>query len=227
MLERITGELPRGFRGPGFSSSPAILELLARRGYLYDASSFPTFLGPAARLYCMVKSTLNQREREQRKELFGSIRDGLKPLTPHLLQTPAGEIVEIPVTTMPLARVPFHMTYLLYLRQFSATLCKAYLRSALALCKLRGVTPSMLLHPLDFLDRDDVPDLAFFPGMSLSRSQKDEVVQMTLDAMCGAYRVVPLGEQALEVREQHGLSEPSVVAWQSEANMDIAQTVGS
>lgn len=225
-LERITGELPRGFRGPGFSSSPAILELLARRGYLYDASSFPTFLGPAARLYCLLKSTLNQRERQQRKELFGSVRDGLKPLKPHLLPTAEGKIVEIPVTTVPLARVPFHMTYLLYLRQFSATLCKAYLRMALALCKLRGVVPSMLLHPLDFLDRDDVPELAFFPGMTLSRGQKDEVVQMTLDAMCRSYRVVPLGEQASEVRAIHGLSEPKAIAWQTEANMDIALPVG-
>lgn len=225
-LEQITGDPPRGFRGPGFSWSPRTLEFLARRGYLYDASTFPTFLGPAARLYCVLKSTLSKREREQRKELFGGLRDGLRPLKPYLLQTPAGPLVEIPVTTMPLLRAPFHMTYLLYLRQFSTALCKTYLHTALALCKLRGVAPSMLLHPLDFLGREEVPELAFFPGMSLSRGQKDEVMQMTLDALCRAYRVVPLVEQALEVRGQHGLSDPVISLWQPEASTARAVPAG-
>lgn len=212
-LEAITGETPRGFRAPGFSWSQPTLEFLARRGYLYDASTFPTFLGPVARMYCLLKSTLNRSEREERKELFGSLRDGLRPLRPFVQATAAGAIVEIPVTTVPIARVPFHMTYLLYLRQFSSALCKAYLKSALALCKLRGVAPSMLLHPLDFLDREDVPELAFFPGMSLSRGQKEEVMQMTLNALSTSYRLVPLGAQAAEVRRSSGLAEQRPVIW--------------
>ena len=48
-IERATGRRPRGFRGPGFSLSPATLRVLARRGYRYDASTLPTFLGPLAR----------------------------------------------------------------------------------------------------------------------------------------------------------------------------------
>src|SRR2546422_890877 len=50
-IERATGARPVGFRGPGFSFSEALLQLLAERGYEYDASTFPTFLGPAARWY--------------------------------------------------------------------------------------------------------------------------------------------------------------------------------
>src|SRR5215510_14372226 len=46
-----TGVWPDGFRGPGFSLSPAVLRVLARRGYRYDASTFPTILGPLARAY--------------------------------------------------------------------------------------------------------------------------------------------------------------------------------
>ncbi len=44
---RPPGQRPVGFRGPGFSWSPELLELLSTRGYLYDASTLPTFLGPA------------------------------------------------------------------------------------------------------------------------------------------------------------------------------------
>ena len=50
-IERVTQRRPRGFRGPGYSLSETTLRILARRGYQYDASTFPTFLGPIARAY--------------------------------------------------------------------------------------------------------------------------------------------------------------------------------
>ena len=46
-----TGETPIGFRGPGYSCSDEVLNVLASRGYQYDASTFPTHLGPIARAY--------------------------------------------------------------------------------------------------------------------------------------------------------------------------------
>ena len=48
-IEAATGQRPLGFRGPGFACSERILRLLSRRGYRYDCSLFPTFLGPIAR----------------------------------------------------------------------------------------------------------------------------------------------------------------------------------
>ena len=50
-IESATGQKPRGFRGPGFSWSKDLLRVLESRGYLYDASTLPTFLGPLARMY--------------------------------------------------------------------------------------------------------------------------------------------------------------------------------
>jgi len=46
-----TGVRPVGFRGPGFSVTPAVVEVLIRRGYHYDASTLPTFIGPLARAF--------------------------------------------------------------------------------------------------------------------------------------------------------------------------------
>ena len=34
---------------------------------------------------------------------------------------------------------------------------------------MTGTNPSLLLHPLDFMGREDCPALAFFPGMDLAR----------------------------------------------------------
>ena len=45
----VTGQRPVCFRGPGFSISKTVLKVLSRRGYICDASTFPTFLGPLAR----------------------------------------------------------------------------------------------------------------------------------------------------------------------------------
>ena len=41
-IELATGCRPVGFRGPGFSCSAAVLRTLRKRGYEYDASTFPT-----------------------------------------------------------------------------------------------------------------------------------------------------------------------------------------
>ncbi|MEZ6091260.1 MAG: polysaccharide deacetylase family protein [Pirellulaceae bacterium] len=65
-LGRITDAKIAGFRGPGFSLSSDVLELLAKRGYRYDGSTFPTFLGPAARAYYMMRSSFSKQEKSDR-----------------------------------------------------------------------------------------------------------------------------------------------------------------
>lgn len=70
-IEGVTGQRTLGFRGPGFSYSETVLQVLSERGYLYDASTFPTFLGPIARAYYFLHSGLGKKEKDQRKQLFG------------------------------------------------------------------------------------------------------------------------------------------------------------
>ncbi len=78
-LQRATGQRPLGFRGPGYSWSPTLLELLAERGYRYDASTLPTYLGPLARRYYFMTAKLSPEQRRERAALFGTFRDGLPP----------------------------------------------------------------------------------------------------------------------------------------------------
>lgn len=182
-IEAATGQKPVGFRGPGFSLSPAVLETLARRGYLYDASTFPTFIGPLARAYYFSTSRLGPEELKTRGALFGRFRDGLRPNKPFRWTTPSGGLTEIPVTTMPGLRAPIHVSYLLYLAGVSPALARAYFDVAVALCRATGTAPSLLLHPLDFMDLGDAPALGFFPAMSIPAERKMELVSSVLDAM--------------------------------------------
>jgi peptidoglycan/xylan/chitin deacetylase (PgdA/CDA1 family) len=195
-IERATGQRPRGFRGPGFSLSPATLRILARRGYRYDASTLPTFLGPLARAYYFMSTRLSPEQREQRKVLFGTFAEGWQSLRPYRWRTDAGEILEIPVTTMPMFKIPIHVSYVLYVNALAPRLAAPYFRAALNLCRWTGTQPSILLHPLDFLGYEDARDLSFFPAMNLPRERKLEVVGQALDALSDRFTMRTVGEHA-------------------------------
>ncbi len=199
-LERATGRVPVGFRAPGFSSSPRVAAELVRRGYLYDASALPTILGPVARWYYLSRlGALGAEERRKRGRLFGTPRDAFKPLAPYRWRVGEKDLVEIPVTTMPGVRVPFHVSYVMYLSMFSARAALAYFRAALLLCRLCGVTPSILLHPLDFLGSEDLARPFFFPAMTLPRERKLAVVDRVLDVVAEQFVTVTLREHAERV----------------------------
>jgi peptidoglycan-N-acetylglucosamine deacetylase len=195
-IERVTGRRPRGFRGPGFSVSPAVLDVLVKRGYRYDASTFPTFIGPLARAYYFMTSKLSKDELEQRRALFGSFAEGFRPNRPYLWRTDDGELLEIPVTTMPLVRLPIHVSYLLYLGGASPALARTYFRAALGMLRIAGIAPSLLLHPLDFLGCDDISELSFFPGMQLQASEKLELVSMAIEELSQHHAVMTMAQHA-------------------------------
>ncbi|MGH8204052.1 MAG: polysaccharide deacetylase family protein, partial [Steroidobacteraceae bacterium] len=86
--------------------------------------------------------------------------------------------------------------YLIYLAKFSRMAARAYLRFALAACRLTGTQPSILLHPLDFLGGEDCPPLAFFPGMDVDRGRKLEIVAELFDILQARRELVTMGEHA-------------------------------
>jgi peptidoglycan-N-acetylglucosamine deacetylase len=193
-IEGVTGHRPRGFRGPGFTRSTTILEALVRRGYAYDASSLPTFIGPLARAYYFRSVELSPEAMREREDLFGRFGDGFRPNRRHTVALSNGSIIEIPVTTFPLFRVPIHISYVVYLAAVSPAAALAYFRSALTACKLARTEPSILLHPLDFLDGTECKELGFFPGMSLDPGIKRHVVVESIRMLATSFDVVPLRE---------------------------------
>ena len=200
-----TGSRPRGFRGPGYSFSASLLHALELRGYIYDASTFPTFIGPLARAYYFFSAMLSADQKRERKNLFGGLRDAIRPLKPYYWDLDGRPLLEIPVTTTPLFRTPFHLSYILYLAGWASPLAHAYFRTALELCLMTGVQPSLLLHPLDFLGCDDVRDLAFFPAMQLNSRTKLDLVDRALRTYSTLFRVVTMMEHAEISSASHGL----------------------
>lgn len=198
-----TGKRPVGFRGPGYSLSPTVLDVLGSRGYEYDCSTLPTYIAPLARAYYFFKSPeMTDEEREKRKKLFGKLSDGFRTLKPHIVEAAGRELVEIPVTTFPGVKTPIHVSYLIYLASFSPVAAAAYWRSALAACRVTGVQPSLLLHPLDFLSGEDIPELKFFPGMAMPIEKKLSLVSRFLEMYSSSFDVVTMKEHADIARQE-------------------------
>jgi hypothetical protein len=89
----------------------------------------------------------------------------------------------LPFTTIPIIKTPVHLSYILYASRFSRTLALAYFRFGILMCRMTGVAPSILLHPLDFIGAEDTDALQFFPGMDIPLEKKIDVVDQVLDSL--------------------------------------------
>jgi hypothetical protein len=205
-IVRVTGQRPIGFRGPAYSWSPALLEVLEERGYVYDASALPTYVGPLARAYYFRTTRFNARERARRRALFGTFRDGRRPVAPYWWLLGEGRaLLEIPITTLPGIKMPFHLSYLLYLSRYSEWLALSYLRLAVGACRLAGIEPSFLLHPLDLLGSDQAPELKFFPGMDLPGERKRKFFLRALGVLGESFTLVTMSAHAAALRARWNL----------------------
>jgi peptidoglycan-N-acetylglucosamine deacetylase len=202
-IESATGVHTDGFRGPGYSLSETTLRVLLRRGYAYDASTLPTYIGPLARAYYFRTAKLTAEQRAERELLYGTWSDGRRAVRPYRWVIDDRTLLELPVTTLPGFKVPIHVSYLLMLSAYSPIAARAYFETALRVCRAAGVGPSILMHPLDVISGDDVKALAFFPGMQISAEEKLARVDSYLDVLTRHFDVVPVGEhaQAVAARE--------------------------
>jgi hypothetical protein len=150
---------------------------------------------------------LSGEEKRRRKKLFGSFRNGFQPIRPYKWRVDGGSVsdglIEIPVTTMPILKVPFHVSYILYLSTFSPKLALAYFDLALLLCRLSNVQPSLLLHPLDFIGSDDLNELSFFPAMKLSWNRKVSVVSEVLRMFSDQFSVHSIEQHARAIEQTY------------------------
>ena len=225
-LKEITGKRPVGFRGPGFSLSNEVLRTLMKRGYTYDGSTFPTYLGPLARAYTFFRSKLSRKQKSERKALFGSWRDGFQSNQPFEWTDGDQRLISLPVTTMPVFKVPIHGSYVLFLAGFSKRLAKLYFWMAIKLCRFAGVQPSLLLHPTDFLGCEDEPEMDFFPGMKLKRDEKTNVMSACLKMLTDHFEPVTMGQHVEALAEGKWATRSIHTAAEGAKDLPLS-TVGS
>lgn len=105
---------PQGFRAPGYTLSPAMLQAVAARGYEYDSSTYPAV--PYYLAKASVMGTLAALGRPS-KAILDSPKVLFAPRTPYRPDLAApytrgvAPLVELPMAVAPVTRLPFIGTY--------------------------------------------------------------------------------------------------------------------
>jgi len=119
LLERITGETPKGFRAPLFKINSEVIGLLMKVGYLYDSSVIPSIRIPGWFGY------------------YGA------PTNPYVLAGRRNNFFEVPITVFPFLRLPAGGGW--FLRNLGET----YVKTAVRVLLRREVPVVLYVHPLD------------------------------------------------------------------------------
>lgn len=187
-ISEAAGEPPVGFKAPGFSFNAYLPEVLGELGYLYDSSRLPTFYAPLIRLS---QRTLSGGSVDPTH--YGRFVYGFAPLHPYPLADFTGsgrvgrQLLEAPVTTVPLLRLPMHSTFVLSAGPW-------LFRLGLALSRARGVAINYLLHAADAIDAVGDPNLSSYRFLGQSWEQKLPTYEMLLTGLTRTHRLVPTRE---------------------------------
>lgn len=161
-IVEVTGEAPVGFRAPGYTLSPTLLEVLCARGYLYDSSAFPAapyYLAKAAVMGALRLTGRRSRAVLDRPRVLFAPREPYRPALAEPYRRGDSPIVELPMVISGLTRVPFIGT-------LAVTFPLPIVR-ALYLELRRAPFFNLELHAIDVLDAEDgVPP-------ALARRQRD------------------------------------------------------
>ena len=198
-IGELSGSKPVGFRSPSFMVSSDLMNCLVERSYQYDSSTFRTVTGPLARWYSARISDRQNSRPKPSATAHGRVGEAFGDLRPHRLAEPHSDLIEIPVTTHPILRMPIHGTYLNFLGDRSTRLAKRYVRSGLNACRKRGVPLVYLLHLTDFIGADDEIAPKFLPGMRRTHQQKTALLQNVISAAISEFEFKKIDEIAAGV----------------------------
>jgi peptidoglycan/xylan/chitin deacetylase (PgdA/CDA1 family) len=205
LIGACAGGAPCGFRAPGYAISSELIELLRARHYRYDSSAFPSLAYYGAKAAIMGAMRLVGRK-------SGSILDTPRvlaaPLSPYRPAAGApyrraadapgsgADLVELPMTVTPLARVPI----------FGTSLVRApgWLRRHLIAAATRAPFFNLELHGIDLADPegDEMPPalVARQPELHRPLAHKLAALDETLAAVRAAgARFARLDEVAAEL----------------------------
>lgn len=204
ICEEVTGERPVGFRSPGWNIGDDALPILRERGYIYDSSVFPSILNPLLKF--LHWSSMSSRSHENRTTL-GHLRYIVAPTRPYRVSEGSlgkrGEttFVELPVTVVPIIRLPFFAT-------FHLATGFEFFKTSFAILKMFKFPIQYQVHLSDFVDyshpslSDQVPEGrgVYIPqALRTPLGQKIEFFRKIFDVLSEDYSFSTLRQWALNL----------------------------
>lgn len=184
-IESLCGERPVGFRAPGYTLSPVLIEVLRARGYRYDSSLLPSPPYYAAK--AAVMGALAIRGRTSRS-ILGHPGQLFRSRQPRAI---AEGVVELPVAVLPGLRLPWIGTLVATVpAAVSSAMAAAFRWDRLVVVELHGV---------DLCDASDgvPPELvARQRDLAVPATLKRARIEAALEGLLQRRRAVTLAEGA-------------------------------
>ena len=188
-----------GFRAPGYDVSPVMLDVLARLGYRYDSSVFPSpgyYVAKAAVMSALAALRRPSGAVMTNPRLLAAPADPYRPSMSAPWRRGQAPLVELPIATTPWLRVHAIGTSLL--------VAPAWLRTRLVDAMAKREFWNLELHGIDFADaeKDGIPGelVDRQPDLRLPIDDKLERMDHLLDAVAARWQVQTLGEIATTVQ---------------------------
>jgi Polysaccharide deacetylase len=192
VLGEVAGARPVGFRAPGYAMDETVYRLLEERGYRYDSSLLPTFWGGVIRA---VQARGARSGRAASPTCFGRPAHGLAPLRPYRpsrrrLWRPGreseetGAVLEVPVTTMPFVRLPFHSTYVF-------SLGAGMFRLGRLGCRLTGAPINYVFHAIDLIGDEEGAPMLRRLGIRAPLARRQRLCDMILTSLKRSAQMLP------------------------------------
>lgn len=184
-----------GFRAPGYDVSSVMLDVLARLGYRYDSSVFPSpgyYVAKAAVMSALAALRRPSGAVMTDPRLLAAPADPYRPSMTSPWRRGQAPLVELPIATTPWLRVHAIGTSLL--------VAPAWLRDRIVEAMAKREFWNLELHGIDFADaeQDGIPGelVDRQPDLRLSIDDKLERMDRLLDVVASRWNVQTLSEIA-------------------------------
>ena len=191
-IEGLFGRRPDGFRAPGEVLGPALLQALENEGFLYDASIHPR---PAVWLHREARRRIyrtgSTADRPDAQALLLAPREPYRPHPGDPYRRGSSKLVEFPVATVPVSRLPVSGAFLLSVpKPATAALDRAVRFRDFLAVELQGY---------DLLDESDGASLALVQrrrDLGIPAAAKRQRLSELLDWLRNDFEMVTLEEAA-------------------------------
>jgi len=179
IIQDTLGVTPHGFRTPSNDVDSDVLKILEERGYRYDSSLLPTYYSPLIKRIKFASLDTHRKD-----HYLGRISYGFAPLAPYYPSEKAVwrkgkmKIMEIPITTMPFFRIPFHISFTLALYQLGCGM--ALFDLGYNLLNLTRLPFNLVFHTNELSDPLWDERISHQFGLNIPLGQKEKVCRRVL-----------------------------------------------
>jgi len=195
IIQDKLGVLTRGFRTPSNDVSSDVLKILQDRGYAYDSSLMPTYYGPLLKRLKFSSLRINRKNHYLGRFIYGLAP--LKPYHPHenkLWKKGSMKIIEIPITTMPALRLPFHASFTFAAYQMG--LGSVLFDIGYALLKMTAYPLNFVFHTNELSDPISDVSIKRQYGLKISLKEKNKLCNHMLSVIKNDYNIITSFEYA-------------------------------